>query len=316
MCNSYPIFRLGQTLDLSFQADDSSPQSLASADAASVGEGLYRTADIAMAQVATMVRSEFKFAVEKIDDKRSLSYAQGVVVDFANYTITSEQFVHRVRLSFTVCQFGSRSKLWFRSQCAEIKRGGGFEEAQEFVLEDLQAFLDEAKVLGEATLPLMLAHYRDVIAGHMTGREDGPVRLKPKNEFQFLTFDSDRHEVGDLFDQLQMGDRFTNVLLEAPMIAETRKPHPMVLATQLGLGAGEVEVLVERIRDQDVKIFGAVNKFDSPGLFLRHRPTNSAVPREAFFGVAYREQNEGFDFNRSPASSLSAQIIPGIVNAV
>ena len=331
MCNARPVLRIGRSLDIklfySTPDDEACQQSwLDVDDAPRIAKEAYRNLPNIVERIENAISQGFvgaqKYEAENAKPK-NLSNDRGLILDFPQLDFRTEHFHHRIGLSLTVCMPNSRSKLWFRSQCQDIRRNDAFEPAIELTYSDLESFFDEASCIGRVALPALSSAYQaavqDTLAETMANLQ---VDLRPAKEFRFKVFDTDgsqfpgRAGLETFLGDLEHGTSFTGRLQD--FVATGLREHPALMAVRLNafMGADDADMIRKlQSHRRDVRVIGHRNSDEQPGVFISRETVGGELPTVTFSGFAVdpKAGDAQRDLGHTPSIRLTAEMLAGLV---
>ena len=330
MCNSRPVYRAGKALALRRTRSDSEPSgdliSLTGDQAVQLGEEFLGretsiTNDISRSVIDAAAKLDSPIALVETADKRSedarLDFAHGVIVDFQNAYFESALFKHRTRVCVTVCQHGTKSKIWFRSQCV------GFRERQDkewYPAIDMSearitAFFDQAHHIGELALSAVQSiydeHLKCLIVAELGEHE---AHLHIANRFEFRTFDSDSERLETLYYKLKRGDSFTETLKDN-LEKQPGDIEPAMTAVNVALPEfpDPLLALASLKDDEKFSVVDHASAVGDIGIFVRElvEETDEESALQLFSGAAFdpSADNPDKDAIESPAYRVATEML-------
>lgn len=308
MCNARPVYRSGEALALRRTGADGEPfgrlVSLTGDEAVKLGREFL--AD------ETLISDELSLAVttgagalpksitlvetdERTEDGR-LDFAHGVIVDLQNTYFRSERFHHRTRICVTVCQHGTKSKIWFRSHCVGFRNSTDDQWHLPINMheEQMSAFFDEAHDIGELALNAVQNIYDTRIQPYVETKLQGDeAHLYAANRYEFRTFDSDSPKLETLYYKLKNGFSFTETLKEN-LEEEPDVVEPAMMAVNVALAhkngpVDSLQALASLKADDDFSVIDHASAVGDIGIFVHQvvAETDDASELQLFSGAAY-----------------------------
>lgn len=327
MCNSRPVYRAGEALELRRIGADGKPAgdliSLTGDQAVELGaEFIAKETEICDALAAKIIDLAPAVLGEVPGRKADarLNFTYGVIVDLQNTVFETKNYRHLTRVCVTVCQHGTKSKIWFRSQCSEFRRSedADWDVAVDMTSDHLEAFFEEAQELGRVTLQAVQALYDVRLQPYIKEALDGSeAHLQVANQFEFKTFDSDSPRLETLFQNLKTGQSFTG-MLAANLEQRPETLDPAMLAVKFALPEQkDIKTALASLRSDDkFSIVDHATAVGDIGVFVRHcdGPCCKESTHQVFCGATYDPDahNREKDGGASPAFRVAAEMLAAV----
>jgi len=331
MCNSRPVYRAGEALELRRTGADGKPVgdliNLSGDQAVELGEEFIahetEICDDLTAHIIELAPTVLSEVSGRKADAR-LNFTYGVIVDLQNTVFETKNFRHHTRVCVTICQHGTKSKIWFRSQCSQYRpsESADWDVAVDMTEAHLEAFFDEAHDLGEVALDAVQELYDERLQSYIGAALNGTeMRLRVANRFEFKTFDSDSPRLESLFEDLKTGQSFTRTL-EANLEERPKALDPAMTAVKIALpGQDDLrKALVSLRSDAEFSIVDHATAIGDIGVFVRHcdGPSCKNSTHQVFCGATYDPEahNRGKRNSDSPAFRVAAEMLATVTAEV
>ncbi|PWE34991.1 hypothetical protein DD563_02775 [Pelagicola sp. LXJ1103] len=258
-----------------------------------------------------------------------LDFNYGVIIDLQNMIFETDKYRHRTRMCVTVCQHGTKSKIWFRTQCIMRRTGpdAGWMAPIHFDGAELEVFFAEAEKLSDVALSALQESYDELLQPYApTEADQDPAHLSVANVFEFKTFDSDSDKLPWLFHELKHGASFTGTLIDS-MSQTGHTTNPAMVAVKLalstavaGANATDKDVLEDLKTKPGFSIVDHASAFGDFGVFVQKTVSTelSKSDNRFFAGATYDPDAHVPEKNNadSPAYRVAAEMLATVTDSV
>lgn len=336
MCNSRPVYRTGQALALQRVDAGGAPYgdliNLTGNQAVELGRKIIADEQVICDVLAEKYVDGVDGNLVELGEMRKkdgrLDFNYGVITDLQNMVFETDRYTHRTRMCVTVCQHGTRSKVWFRTQCT-LRRASpdaAWEAPIRFDEEMLADYFKEASKLSQVALKALIEIYDERLQPYVSVDKDGDeAHLCVANNFEFKTFDTDNDKLPLLFQELKQGSSFTETLLEN---LEQGKPSkdPAMTVVNLAIpaledeGRTDAEILEYMKNNDDFSIVDHASAYGDIGIFVQRSVSMHGSPakNEFFAGVTYDPDAKDGDKApaKSPAYRVAAEMLATVTDNI